>query len=171
MTGQPSAQENDFLKQVVDRTGSELTQVIADAVMKTVKAMFGQTIYAVQGRAGRDLPPCYAASVVLMQGASCFRLRLAFDISLLKTLLVAIFPIEAANSDDALGDVAAEVSNIVAGHVKTFVNQKGFDVSRDLPVVENVAAGAEATTGRVSLNFSIFSNALSVRNLLNVSLL
>lgn len=171
MTRQPGAQGNDFLRQVLDRTGSELPQVITDAVLKTVKAMFGQSMYAVQGRTGGDVPPCYAASVVLVQEPSCFRLRLAFDGTLLKTLVVAIYPLEAANSDDALSDVAAEISNIVAGHVKTFVNQRGFNVSRDLPVVENAAAGADAVTGCFSLNFSIFRNSLSVRNLLNVSLL
>jgi len=165
------AQENDFLRQVVDRTGSEVMQVIAEAVLKTVKAMFGQGMYAVQGRTGQDVPPCYAASVVLVQGPSFFRLRLAFDGPLLKTLIAAIYPLEAANSDDALRDAAAEISNIVAGHVKTFVNQKGFNVSRGLPIVENAAASAEAATGCGSLNFSIFRrNDLSVRNLLNVSL-
>jgi len=38
-------------------------------------------------------------------------------------------------------------------------------------VVENAATGADAVTSSFSLNFSIFCNSLSVRNLLNVSLL
>jgi len=171
MTCSAGTQENEFLGQVVDRTGGELTQVITDVVLKTVKAMFGQSMYAVQARTARDVPPCYAASVVLMQGSSCFRLRLAFDGPLLRTLIAAVYPLEAANLDDALRDVASEISNIIAGHLKTFVNQKGFNVSRDLPVVENVPTGADAVTGSFSLNFSIFRNSLSVRNLLNVSLL
>jgi CheY-specific phosphatase CheX len=171
MTRCAGVQENELLKQVLDRIGSELTHVITDAVLKTVKAMFGQGMYAVQGRTGQDVPPCYAASVVLVQGTSCLRLRLAFDGPLLRTLIAAVYPLEAANLDDALRDVASEISNIIAGHLKTFVNQKGFNVSRDLPVVENVATGADAVTGSFSLNFSIFRNSLSVRNLLNVSLL
>ncbi len=155
----------------MDRTGSELTQVITDAVLKTVKGLFSQKMYAAQGRTKRDVPPGYAASVVLAQGPSSFRLRVAVDDNLLKTLVVAVFPLEAANSEDTLRDVASEISNILGGQVKTFVNQKGFDVSRDLPVVENIAAGYEAATGCISLNFSIFRNILSARNLLTVSLL
>jgi hypothetical protein len=171
MTCCAGSQENEFLGQVVDRTGGELTPVITDAVLKTVKAMFGQSMYAVQNRTARDVPPCYAASVVLLQGSSCFRLRLAFDGPLLKKLVAAVYPLEAANAEDALRDVASEISNIIAGHLKTFVNQKGFNVSRDLPVMESAATGADAETASFSLNFSIFQNSLSLRNLLNVSLL
>ena len=171
MTCTAGAQENEFLRQVVDRAGSELTQVITDAVLKTIKGLFSQKMYAAQGRTKRDVPLGYAASVVLAQGPSSFRLRVAVDDNLLKTLVAAVFPLEAANSEDALRDVVAEISNIIGGQVKTFVNLKGFDVSRDLPVVETVPAGSEAATGSVSLNFSIFRNALSARNLLTVSLL
>lgn len=171
MTRHAGLEGSELLRQLLDRNRSELTQVITDVVLKTVKALFGQRMYAVTGRTGRDGPLCYAASVVLQQGPSCFRLRLAFDSTLLKTLIVGVYPLDAANSDDALGDVVAEMSDIIAGHVKTFINQKGFDVSRDLPVVETAAASADVTVGSFSLNFSIFRNALSVRNLLNVSLL
>src|SRR5271170_4459492 len=144
MTCCAGAQKNEFLGQVVDRTGSELTQVITDAVLKTVKAMFGQSMYAVQARTARDVPPCYAASVVLVQGSCSFRLRLAFDGPLLKKLVAAVYPLEAANADDALMDVASELSNIIAGHLTTFVNQKGFNVSRGSPVMENMATGGDA---------------------------
>lgn len=171
MTGDVTVEENELLRQILDRNRSELTQVIIEVVLNTVKALFGQRMYAVQGRAGQTGPPCYAASVLLMQGPGRFRLRVAFDGTLLKTLIVAIYPLDAANSDDALTDIAAEVSNIIAGHVTTFVNQKGFDVSRDLPVVETVAALTHAGRDSFSLNFSIFKGAPSVRNLLNVSLL
>jgi hypothetical protein len=155
----------------MDRAGSELSQVITEAVLKTVKAMFGQSMYAVQARTARYAPPYCAASVVLVQGTSCFRLRLAFDGPLLKTLVAAVYPLEAVNADEALRDVASEISNIVAGYLKTFINLKGFNVSRDVPVLEDVATGAAAADRYFSLNFSIFSNSLSVGNLLNVSLL
>ena len=112
-----------------------------------------------------------AASVVLVQGTSCFRLRLSFDGPLLKTLVAAVYPLEAVNTDEALRDVASEISNIIAGYVKTFINQKGFNVSRDVPVVEDVATSTAAAAGSFSLNFSIFSNSMSVGNFLNVTLL
>jgi CheY-specific phosphatase CheX len=171
MTRSTTSQENEFLGQVIDRTGSELTQVITEAVLKTVKALFGQSMYAVQARTARHAPPYCAASVVLVQGTSCFRLRLSFDGPLLKTLVAAVYPLEAVNTDEALRDVASEISNIIAGYVKTFINQKGFNVSRDVPVMEDVAATAAAAAGSFSLNFSIFSNSMSVGNLLNVTLL
>jgi CheY-specific phosphatase CheX len=155
----------------MDRTGSEMTQVITEAVLKTAKAMFGQSMYAVQTRTARHAPPYCAASVVLVQGTSYFRLRLAFDGPLLKTLVAAVYPLEAVNTDEALRDVASEISNIVAGYVKAFINRKGFNVSRDMPVVEDVATSAAAGAGSFSLNFSIFSNSTSVGNLLNVTLL
>jgi CheY-specific phosphatase CheX len=171
MTRSTTLQENEFLGQVMDRTGSELTQVITEAVQKTVKAMFGQRMYAVHGRIARHTPPYCTASVFLVQGTSCFRLRLAFDGPLLKTLVAAVYPLEAVNTDEALRDVASEISNIIAGYVKTFINQKGFNVSRDVPVVEDVATSTAAAAGSFSLNFSIFSNSMSVGNFLNVTLL
>lgn len=171
MKEKASASSNDFLRKVLEQAGGKLSDNIADSLKNTIETMFGQKVYAAKARTVPDTQRIYTAVVTMTQGEASFRLRLAVDGNLIKTLVASSYPLEAANSDEILLDAVAEVANVVSARLNSFINDiEGCDVSRGLPV-SAVEAGDVVAAGSLNLIYSIFRNNLSVRNLLTVSLL
>lgn len=170
MTAKVAAVTNVFLRQVIEQTGGKLGDTIAAAITNTVETMFGQKTYPAQARTAPDPQRNYAAVVTLTQDQSFFKLRLSFDMNLIKTLVAASYPLEAANSDEILLDAVSEVANVVSARMTSFVNGNGYNITRDIPVAE-LGKGDVIAAGSVGLNFSIFRNNLAVKNLLTVSLI
>jgi hypothetical protein len=135
------------------RMKKDVTDIVAQAVIDTVRVMFGQHIEVVRSNRPAE-KDTVTVRVLLLQKEMSAVFRFAFDKPLLVSLISSHYPPEMLQDDVPYEDGASEIANIVCNRVKKYLNQQGYNLAMHFPEIER---GMQREPGAVTLNFTMDS--------------
>lgn len=114
----------------------EAAEFLAGSMKTTLNSMFNVEIAGTERGAFRKLrEDDYLCTTDLIQDGTCARLRLSFDRQMMQELVARVFPAEDLQDDSIYESAAREVANVVGSNLKTFLNERGYDLAMGIPTV------------------------------------
>jgi hypothetical protein len=122
-----------------EMTRKDVSEFVGQTVVDTFNVMFGDNVI---DRAAMAMPinrsdaNYILASVRLSQGDADVDFCFNFNRDLLLIILARIYSREVLSGDFVFEDLASEIVNIVCSKVKAYMNERGYDMKMDFPVIE-----------------------------------
>lgn len=114
----------------------EAADFLTGSMKSTLNGMFNIEIAGTERGAFRKLrEDDYLCTTDLIQDGTCAQLRFSFDRQMMQELVARVFPAEELQDGTIYESAACEIANVVGSNLKTFLNERGYDLSMGIPMV------------------------------------